>query len=260
MAKEKIRLDELLLKKGLAEDISKARSLILSGSVLVNDRMVDKAGLSFQESAEIRIRDIIPKYVSRGAYKLKSAIEKWSLDIKGKLCLDWGASTGGFTQVLLEEGAEFVFAFDVGYGQMASKVAMNPKVIVRDRFHIKDTSWKLLNELWSQKSEKQFPNEIFLVIDLSFISLETVLPTIARLKQERPTIHWKVVSLFKPQFEAEPRYLDKGVLKNPYVRSQILRSFIRFLRKHIGGKFVGVGESPITGRDGNREILVYWTL
>ncbi|WP_167881600.1 TlyA family RNA methyltransferase [Leptospira wolffii] len=260
MAREKIRLDELLLRRGFAKEISRARSLILSGSVLVNDRVVDKVGISVAENSEIRIRDIIPKYVSRGAYKLKAAIEKWDIDLKGKLCMDWGASTGGFTQVLLEEGAGSVFAFDVGYGQMASKIAMNPKVIVRDRFHIKETSWNLLHELWKTLSDSEFPKEIFLVMDLSFISLEAVLPTIARLKAENPSVSWKAVSLFKPQFETEARYLEKGVLKDSVMRLRVLRWFLRFLRKKIGGNLLGLSESPITGRDGNREILVYWEI
>ncbi|PKA17908.1 TlyA family RNA methyltransferase [Leptospira haakeii] len=260
MAKEKIRLDDLLLKKGFAEDISKARSLILSGSVLVNDRMSDKVGTLFDESVEIRIREIIPKYVSRGAYKLKAAFEKWNISVKEKLCIDWGASTGGFTQVLLEEGAGLVFAFDVGYGQMASKVAMNPKVTVRDRFHIRDTSWKLLSSLWAEKTKEEFPDEIFLVMDLSFISLRIVLPVLSELKSKNPNIRWNIVSLFKPQFETESRNLDRGVLRDPWIRWKTIRSFLQFLKNEIKGTRIGLEDSPITGRDGNREILVYWTL
>ncbi|TGL60813.1 TlyA family RNA methyltransferase [Leptospira sarikeiensis] len=260
MAKEKIRLDELVLKKGLAEDLSKARSLILSGSVLVNDRISDKVGVLVNESSEVRIREIIPKYVSRGAYKLKEAFKKWNISLQGKLCLDWGASTGGFTQVLLEEGAEFVFAFDVGYGQMASKIAMDPKVSVRDRFHIRDTSWALLSSMWREKTDRKFPNEMFLVMDLSFISLRVVLPTVSELKKENPTIDWKIVSLFKPQFETEARYLEKGVLKDPWIRWKTIRSFLIFLKNEIGAKEIRLEESPITGRDGNREILVYWAI
>ncbi|EJZ42914.1 ribosomal RNA large subunit methyltransferase J-like protein [Leptospira licerasiae str. MMD4847] len=248
------------MKKGLAEDISKARSLILSGSVLVNDRMSDKVGALFPESVEIRIREIIPKYVSRGAYKLKEAFKKWNISVKGKLCVDWGASTGGFTQVLLEEGADLVFAFDVGYGQMASKIAMDPKVSVRDRFHIRDTSWELLSSLWFEKKEIKFPDEIFLVMDLSFISLRTVLPVLSELKNKNSNIRWNIVSLFKPQFETEPRNLDRGVLRDPWIRWKTIRSFLRFLKNEVKGKRIGLENSPITGRDGNREILVYWTL
>lgn len=244
----------------MAEDISKARSLILSGSVLVNDRMSDKVGALFPESVEIRIREIIPKYVSRGAYKLKEAFKKWNISVKGKLCVDWGASTGGFTQVLLEEGADLVFAFDVGYGQMASKIAMDPKVSVRDRFHIRDTSWELLSSLWFEKKEIKFPDEIFLVMDLSFISLRTVLPVLSELKNKNSNIRWNIVSLFKPQFETEPRNLDRGVLRDPWIRWKTIRSFLRFLKNEVKGKRIGLENSPITGRDGNREILVYWTL
>ncbi len=260
MAREKIRLDELLVKKGFADQLTRARSLILSGSVLVNDRVIDKVGFTVDQSSEIRIRDIIPKYVSRGAYKLKAAIEKWEIRIQDRLCMDWGASTGGFTQVLLEEGARAVFAFDVGYGQMVSKIAMNPKVTVRDRFHIRETTWKLLKEIWKKHSEESFPQEVFLVMDLSFISLRIVLPTLGKLKKENPNVSWNVVTLFKPQFEVEPKYLEKGVLKDSVIRLRILRSFIRFLKKEIGGSLEGLSESPITGREGNREILVYWKI
>lgn len=217
-------------------------------------------GALFPESVEIRIREIIPKYVSRGAYKLKEAFKKWNISVKGKLCVDWGASTGGFTQVLLEEGADLVFAFDVGYGQMASKIAMDPKVSVRDRFHIRDTSWELLSSLWFEKKEIKFPDEIFLVMDLSFISLRTVLPVLSELKNKNSNIRWNIVSLFKPQFETEPRNLDRGVLRDPWIRWKTIRSFLRFLKNEVKGKRIGLENSPITGRDGNREILVYWTL
>ncbi|WP_040911292.1 TlyA family RNA methyltransferase [Leptospira broomii] len=260
MARGKTRLDQLLLDRGLAKDITLARSLILSGSVLVNDRVVDKVGLLISDTSEIRIREIIPKYVSRGAFKLKEALTKFNISVDGKLCIDWGASTGGFTQVLLEEGAVAIFAFDVGYGQMASRIAMDSRVSVQDRFHIRDTTWSLLIQLWEKHSPNPFPKEIFLVMDLSFISLRYVLPTVKRLHDENPRISWTGVSLFKPQFEVEKSDLEKGVVKDPVVRARALRSFLRFLKLEIGTNLHGLVESPIAGREGNREILVYWTL
>ncbi|TGK18023.1 TlyA family RNA methyltransferase [Leptospira fluminis] len=260
MARGKTRLDRLVLEKGLASDLARARSLILSGSVLVDDRVVDKVGVSVSDSAEIRIRETIPEYVSRGAYKLLEAFRKFEVSTEGKLCVDWGASTGGFTQVLLEKGAFAVFSFDVGYGQMASRIANDPRVTVQDRFHIRDTDWNLLTELWEKRSSDPFPREILLTMDLSFISLRSVLPTVQKLKSENPEVIWTGISLFKPQFEVSKSELLKGVVKDPRIRWRAIRSFVRFLRSELRAKVRGLAESPITGRDGNREILVYWML
>ncbi|MBM9499974.1 TlyA family RNA methyltransferase [Leptospira sp. 201903071] len=259
MAKEKIRLDRLLLKKGYAETLEKARSLILSGSVLINEQKITKAGLQFPESSEIRILNVIPQYVSRGAYKLLKAFESFSVEAKGKLCIDLGASTGGFTEVLLEKGAWKVFACDVGYGQLAERLRNHPFVVVKDRFHLKNLSafeigWDTLKE------QVPDPNSILIVMDLSFISLRSVFPVLKKFREEKFIPKIECVTLIKPQFEAEQKDLVKGVLRDPKIRWKIVRSICRFLKVETGASVLGLEWSPIKGREGNKEILLYWEL
>lgn len=259
MAKERIRLDSLLLKRGFAETLEKARSLILSGSVLINEQKITKAGLQFPENSEIRILNVIPRYVSRGAYKLLKAFESFSINAKGKVCIDLGASTGGFTEVLLEKGAWKVFACDVGYGQLAERLRNHPSVVVKDRFHLKNLSasevdWENLKGLVPDS------NSILIVMDLSFISLRSVFPVIKRFRGEKNIPKIECVTLIKPQFEADPKDLVKGVLRNSNVRWKIVRSICKFLKTEIGASNLGLEWSPIEGREGNKEILLYWTI
>jgi 23S rRNA (cytidine1920-2'-O)/16S rRNA (cytidine1409-2'-O)-methyltransferase len=245
---EKIRLDELLLRQGLAPDLQKARSLILSGSVLLNDVVVDKVGVLYPINSNVRIRAKIGEYVSRGAYKLKPILEKWNIPVEGKVCLDIGASTGGFTQVLLEKKAKMVFAIDVGYGLLAGKLRNDSRVKVVDRFHIKNLSPKILEEPVS---------ELFFTIDLSFISLKNVFPHILRLQQTMG-IGMEGLSLLKPQFEADSSDLEKGILKNKQIQFSICKDMLRYLKKDFILK--GFTKSPITGADGNEEFFIYWKL
>ncbi|AOP32710.1 hemolysin [Leptospira tipperaryensis] len=259
MAKEKIRLDSLLLKKGYAETLEKARSLILSGSVLINEQKITKAGLQFSENSEIRILNVIPQYVSRGAYKLLKAFESFSLESYGKVCIDLGASTGGFTEVLLEKGAWKVFACDVGYGQLAERVRNHPSVIVKDRFHLKNLSASEI-EWETLKKQVPNPNTILIVMDLSFISLRSVFPVLKRFREEKSIPKIECVTLIKPQFEADQKDLIKGVLRDSKVRWKIVRSICKFLRIEIGASILGLEWSPIEGREGNKEILLHWEL
>ncbi|MCG6166538.1 TlyA family RNA methyltransferase [Leptospira sp. FAT2] len=259
MGKEKIRLDILLFDRGYADSIEIARSLILSGSVLVNEQKITKVGLKFSEDSEIRILNVIPRYVSRGAYKLLKAFETFPFRVNGKLCIDLGASTGGFTQVLLEQGAWKVFACDVGYGQLADKLRNHSSVIVKDRFHLKNLS--SLEIEW-ETNRFQVPNSdsIAVVMDLSFISLRSVFPVIRRFREEKNIPKLECVTLIKPQFEADEKNLVKGVLRDPKIRIRIVRSICEYLRKEIGGKIIGLKWSPIEGRDGNKEVLLYWEI
>ncbi|RHX91875.1 TlyA family RNA methyltransferase [Leptospira stimsonii] len=259
MAKEKIRLDSLLLKKGYADTLEKARSLILSGSVLINEQKITKAGLQFSENSEIRILNVIPQYVSRGAYKLLKAFESFSVKAEGKVCIDLGASTGGFTEVLLEKGAWKVFACDVGYGQLAERVRNHPAVVVKDRFHLKNLSSSEID--WeNEKNHVPNPNSILIVMDLSFISLRSVFPVLKRFRQEKNIPKIECVTLIKPQFEADPKDLVKGVLRNSKIRWKVVRSLCTFLKVEIGASILGLEWSPIEGREGNKEVLLYWTL
>ncbi|TGM08631.1 TlyA family RNA methyltransferase [Leptospira barantonii] len=259
MAKEKIRLDDLLLKRGLADSLEKARSLILSGSVLVDEQKITKVGLKFSENSGLRILNVIPQYVSRGAYKLLKAFEVFSVKAEGKLCIDLGASTGGFTQVLLEKGAWKVFACDVGYGQLAEKIRNNPAVIVKDRFHLKNLS---SSEIEWETNVLSVPNSesILIVMDLSFISLRSVFPVIHRFREETNIPKLECITLIKPQFEANENDLVKGVLRDSKIRTRIVRSICSYLKKEIHAKVLGLEWSPIEGRDGNKEVLLYWKL
>ncbi|TGK32743.1 TlyA family RNA methyltransferase [Leptospira gomenensis] len=257
MGKEKIRLDALLLKKGLAETIEKARSLILSGSVLINEQKITKVGLTFSVDSKIRILNVIPEYVSRGAYKLLKAFETFPISAKGRLCVDLGASTGGFTQVLLEKGAWKVFSCDVGYGQLAERLRNHQSVVVKDRFHLKHLS---SSEIEWEKNRREVPDPdaILIVMDLSFISLRSVFPVISRFSKELNIPKVECVSLVKPQFEVDERDLVKGVLRDSKIRFRIVLSLCRFLKREIGASVSGLEWSPIEGRDGNKEILLYW--
>ncbi|MCW7461120.1 TlyA family RNA methyltransferase [Leptospira limi] len=251
MQKEKIRLDTFLVREGFVTDLKLAQSLILSGSVLVNDTVISKVGTLITLKDKVRIKEKIKSYVSRGAYKLLGAFEHWKdIQIDGKTCIDLGASTGGFCQVLLEKGASKLFAVDVGYGQLAQKIANDPRVTVFDRTHLKELP---------QLSIEPLTNETWITMDLSFISLVPVFSFLLLLFEKYPETHWKGITLFKPQFEVHPSKLEKGVL----IDSQLIGYAIRNVWHQIKQsdpkiRFIGLMESPIQGADGNREFLIRW--
>ncbi|MCC5814596.1 MAG: TlyA family RNA methyltransferase [Leptospira sp.] len=252
MAQEKIRLDELLLRRGLANSISRAQSLILSGSVLINDRMESRSGISVPLDTPIRIREKIKNFVSRGAHKLIGALESFpKANVEGKIAIDLGASTGGFTQILLEKGAIHVFAIDVGYGQLATKLQNDTRVTVRDRFHIKNLSWQDI-ELKDVHS-----NEYFITMDLSFMSLRSVFPIFERLHEEKQDSVLEVMALVKPQFEIEDNsLLEKGILNDRIESLRVFRRVAKHARLH-GAKILGLANSKLAGADGNREFFMY---
>ncbi|MCE9501584.1 MAG: TlyA family RNA methyltransferase [Leptospira sp.] len=252
MRKEKIRLDELLLARNFAESIEKSRSLILSGSVLVNGQKIAKAGIKISSDSQIRILDSIPQYVGRGALKLKYALQSCEVNVQDKVCIDMGASTGGFTQILLESKAKKVYAFDVGYGQISQKLRSDPRVIVRDRFNVRQFTLKEI-DLGEER-------DLFVTMDLSFISLLSVFPVIRRIKDENPEIEIEILSLIKPQFECRKEELTKGIVTDPAVHFRILRKITRSIKKEFGGSVQSLCNSPIHGADGNREFFVFWKL
>ncbi len=251
MQKEKIRLDSLLVERGLCDDTARALSLILSGSVIVNGQKITKAGYKYSRNAKLEVLDRISEYVSRGALKLKSAFKAFSISSQGKNCIDLGASTGGFTEILLLGGAEKVYAFDVGYGQMASRLQNNPKVKLKDRSNVKNLSWEDLEFKHSH---------ILVVMDLSFISLLNIFPVIQKLKLESPETTFDVVSLIKPQFECLPDQTEKGIVRNSRVHLQVLRKITKYLRYEMKAKVNGICNSGIRGASGNREFFVYWEI
>lgn len=244
-------MDKLLLQKQICQDIDRARSLILAGAVLVNGQKVTKSGVKFSSDSEITTLDKIPHYVSRGAYKLKHAIETFNIQAQNKIAIDLGSSTGGFTQVLLELGVEKVYAFDVGYGQMVSKIRNHPNVTVKDRFNVKNISWAELETVYKK---------ILIVMDLSFISLFSVFPSLFKLKQDSLHTQIEVVSLIKPQFECAKSELAKGVVKDREVHFRIIKKFIKYIKEEMKGEILGLTVSPITGREGNKEFLLYWKI
>lgn len=276
MQKGKVRLDQYLVDFGLAKDLRLASSLILSGSVLVNDRVVSKVGTIITSKDKVRLKEKIKTFVSRGAYKLLGAFEQFpKLTVQNKICVDLGASTGGFCQVLLDKNAKHVFAVDVGYGLLAQKIANHPKVTVLDRTHVKDLTWekisyntinKTIEGKESQDSQAnplielpQDDTQYFFSMDLSFISLTSVFSQLGNLFQMASRIPIQGVSLLKPQFELPARYLEKGVVTDSKILGPCIRSVWRNIKNNNKHFFLkGLGESPIQGADGNREFLVFW--
>jgi 23S rRNA (cytidine1920-2'-O)/16S rRNA (cytidine1409-2'-O)-methyltransferase len=239
----KRRADQLLVEQGLAESRVKAQALILAGLVSVAGRRIDKAGTSIPEDAELTVAGRDHPWVSRGGLKLAHALDHFALDPTGLVTLDIGASTGGFTDVLLARGAARVHVVDVGRGQLAWKLRQDPRVVVHEGMNAR------------YLSRAQIPDPIDLVTcDASFIGLETVLPAALALTAE----HAALVALIKPQFEAGPKDVGKGgVVRDPAVHRAVCERIAAWLGARSGWQVVGITESPITGPAGNREFLIY---
>jgi 23S rRNA (cytidine1920-2'-O)/16S rRNA (cytidine1409-2'-O)-methyltransferase len=239
---EKIRIDRLLVDRGLVESRERGQALILAGQVLVNGQKRDKAGALVPGDAEVRILGEVLPYVSRGGLKLAAALKKFGLSADGKVALDVGASTGGFTDCLLQHGAKKVYAVDVGYGQMAWKIRQDPRVMTIERVNIRAIEPSLVPE----------PIDIA-VIDVSFISLEKVIPSI--LQFLRPGA--ELVALIKPQFEVGREQVGKGgIVRDEAARGAAVERVTIFVHEQ-GFAVKGVIPSPITGQDGNVEFLIY---
>ena len=231
------RIDEAVVARGLAENRSRARALILAGDITVNGQVVHRAGSMVQASDELG-RTEKPRYASRGGDKLAHALTRFQLDVTGLVAADLGASTGGFTDCLLQAGAVRVYAIDVGYGQILDRLRQDERVIVMDRTNA--------------RSLEQLPEPVDLVtIDVSFISLRLVLPTAARLL--RPA--GQVVALIKPQFEAGPKDVKKGgVVRDATVHRRVLIEVLTAATE-LGFGVGGLTASPLKGPAGNREFL-----
>ncbi len=241
-SKKKERLDKVLFARGLAESREQARRLILAGLVIVDERKVDKAGTPVSEEAEMRILGQEHPYVGRGGLKLEKALEEFQIDPAGKIAIDIGASTGGFTDCLLQRGAQKVYAVDVGYGQLAWKLVNDPRVINRERANIRHLS------------QQDFEEHMELaVIDLSFISLNKILENVSRLLKPGA----EVVALIKPQFEVGKGEVGKGgIVKSPEQHQRVIRE-VREHASGLGFDVKGLIESPIKGAKGNTEFLMY---
>lgn len=243
--KNKKRLDVLLTERLYAETRSKAQAIIMSGNVYVNGQKADKPGMSFEETVEIEVRGAVCPYVSRGGLKLEKALRDFGVKPEGFICSDSGASTGGFTDCLLQQGAKKVFAIDVGYGQLDWKIRSDERVVVMERTNIRYVTPDDLGE----------PLDLS-VIDVSFISLKIVLPTIKTLL--KPT--GQVLCLIKPQFEAgKDKVGKKGVVREPETHKEVLDSFVA-LANELNFKILGLTFSPVKGPEGNIEFLGHLSL
>ena len=243
--KIKKRLDVLLVERLYADSRTKAQAIIMSGTVYVNGQKADKPGTSFEETVDIEVRGAICPYVSRGGLKLEKALRDFGVKPEGYVCSDSGASTGGFTDCLLQQGAKKVYAIDVGYGQLDWKIRSDERVVVMERTNIRYVTPEDLGE----------PLDLS-VIDVSFIGLEIVLPTIKNLL--KPT--GQVLCLIKPQFEAGKENVGKkGVVRDPKIHKMVLDNFV-VLVKSLDFKILGLTFSPVKGPEGNIEFLAHLTL
>ena len=244
--KIKKRLDVLLVERLYAETRSKAQAIIMSGNVYVNGQKADKPGTSFEETVEIEVRGAVCPYVSRGGLKLEKALRDFGVKPEGFVCSDSGASTGGFTDCLLQQGARKVFAIDVGYGQLDWKIRNDERVVVMERTNIRNVTPEDLGE----------PLDLS-VVDVSFIGLEIVLPAIKNLLKQDSG---QVLCLIKPQFEAGKENVGKkGVVRDPKIHQMVLDNFVALVHR-LGFKILGLTFSPVKGPEGNIEFLGHLTL
>lgn len=242
----KVRLDSLLIEKKLFESKQKAQSAIMNKIVKVNDKIIDKPGTMVKEDSIIVLTaELDSKYVSRGGFKLEKAIEEFKPIIQDKIFLDIGASTGGFTDCLLKNGAKFVYAIDVGYGQIDWSIRQNPNVETIERCNAR---YLKPEELYKDNKEKAEGA----VMDVSFISLDKIIPNLLNLLKEE----FFMISLVKPQFEAGKENLKKGVVTDSDIHEKVLMNFAQFI-KSLNINLVELSYSPIKGPSGNIEFLAY---
>lgn len=239
---KKIRLDILVTERGLFDSREKAKRAIMAGVVLVNGQISDKPGTEIPEEAEITIKENPNKYVSRGGLKLEKAMQSYDIHLDGKICMDIGASTGGFTDCMLKSGASKVFSVDVGYGQLDYSLRTNPLVVNMERTNIRNVTLEQIGT----------PLD-FVSIDVSFISLKIVLPVAMALMADTA----EIVFLIKPQFEAGREQVGKnGVVRDTKVHVQVLKTITEFAES-LGFKLAALTFSPIRGPKGNIEFLCY---
>lgn len=260
---EKIRLDRLLVERGEAASRERAQALILAGRVLVDEQRIDKPGTAVRSDVAVRMLGADLRYVSRGGLKLERALEFWAIDLRGRACVDIGASTGGFTDCMLQHGAVHVLAVDTGYGQIAQSLRSDERVTLRER-----TNARLLREgellvpMTSMTSTEDAgePSRLptFLSMDVSFISATLVLPAVlASLSRGEPSWSGEVVILIKPQFEAGREHVGKGgIVREPAAR-QMAIARVRSAVMEAGGTGIEIIDSPIHGMEGNHEYLLH---
>lgn len=243
MDERKERLDTLITEAGYASSREKAKSMIMAGLVFVDNQKIDKPGTKVKVNSNILVKGNPIPYVSRGGLKLEKALREFDIDIKGLTTIDIGASTGGFTDCMLQNGAAKVFAIDVGYGQLAWSLRSDSRVVCMERTNIRTVTPEMLGELAD-----------FATMDVSFISITKVLPVAKELLKE----NGRLVCLIKPQFEAgREKVGKKGVVRDKNVHKEVIENIIEFCTKQMNLNILGLTYSPIKGPEGNIEYLVY---
>ncbi|MEX0808913.1 MAG: TlyA family RNA methyltransferase [Dongiaceae bacterium] len=239
---KRVRADQLLVERGLAPSRSRAAALIMAGAIYAGEQRIDKAGQLVDPDGPLELRGADHPWVSRGGLKLERALDTFAIDPAGAICLDIGASTGGFTDVLLARGAARVYAVDVGHGQLAWKLRQDTRVVVLERINARHLT------------TAQVPEPIgIMVCDASFIGLETVLPP----PMSFAASGCRLVALIKPQFEVGPDQVGKGgIVRDPALHEAVCERIRDWLGAQPGWQVIGIVDSPITGADGNREFLI----
>jgi len=237
------------LERGITTSRKKAQALIISGEVKADKKKVYKPSMMVDVDSKIEITERYP-YVSRGGIKLKGALNDFKINVKDKICVDVGASKGGFTDCLLKQGAKRVFAIDVGTKQLDFKLSQNERVVNIEKTNIRYLEKKIFNNIIKAKNEKRGPDLV--TIDVSFISLKKVLPKIKELIQN----HSEVLALIKPQFEAEKKHIKKGVVKDENIQERVVEE-IKSFSEDLGFKVKGITPSCLKGPKGNQEYFIY---
>jgi len=238
------RLDKLLVEKGLVSTRARAQAMIIAGKVLVNDQPVTKPGSLIKIESEIRMREPELKYVSRGALKLKKALEEFSIETTGKIALDVGSSTGGFTEVLLEGGVTKVHAIDVGTNQLAWKIRSDPRVESKENYNARYLEYEHFNITFD-----------IIVMDVSFISIRLIIPSL--MKVSKPGTN--LITLFKPQFEVGKEHVqDGGIVRDQELAVRVMEEYAAEVSKQCDLSVKKMIPSPIQGTDGNHEYLIHW--
>ena len=247
----KNRLDKILVARGLASSRERAQALILAGRVLVAEQRVDKPGTPVEDAIALRVLGEDLRYVSRGGLKLEGAQEHWNIILEGRACVDVGASTGGFTDCMLQRGAASVLAVDTGYGQIAHKLRVDPRVTLMER-----TNARLLTP--GELAAKGGAELSFLAMDVSFISVTLVLPAVIEaMSPEGKRWTGEAVVLIKPQFEAGREHVGKGGIVRDESAHRLAVARVQECVAGLGAREIAVIDSPITGAEGNREFLLH---
>lgn len=244
MAESKLRLDILLVEKGIFPSRERARASIMAGEIFIDGLRVDKCGEKVKVSSNIEFKGEKMPYVSRGGYKLEKAIKSFNIELKDKVGIDIGASTGGFTDCMLQNGASKVYSIDVGYGQLAWKLRVDPRVVCMERTNFRYVTYEEIGEYAD-----------FASIDVSFISLEKIIPAAINLLNDKGSI----MALIKPQFEAgRDKVGKKGVVREKSTHEEVIIKIVNFIR-NSGLNIIDIDYSPIKGPEGNIEYLIYFT-